>query len=95
MSAVASEEARDAKSSGTKRKASAEPAAAEAKAAAPAEEPGPQVESQADRFETVLEYEPSAKLPAAVVVVWCCALIGLGAYAVNFYFPDLALWGGK
>jgi hypothetical protein len=59
-----------------------------------AEAPGPQIESQQDRFETVLEYEPSAKMPVPVVLVWACALIGLGTYAVTFYFPDLTLWHG-
>jgi hypothetical protein len=58
------------------------------------EAPGPQVESRQDRFETVLEYEPSTKLPVPVVLVWACALIGLGTYAVAFYFPDLSLWHG-
>jgi hypothetical protein len=57
------------------------------------EQPGPQVESQEDRFETVLAYEPDAKLPTPVVLIWACAAIGLGAYALTFYFPDLALWG--
>jgi hypothetical protein len=77
--------------SGTK-KAPAPGGEPEAAAAAEPEAPGPQVESQEDRFETVLEYEPDAKLPAAVVLVWACALIGLGAYAMTLYFPDLALW---
>jgi len=72
-------------------KAEAKAPAAEAKA--PAEAPAPQVESQEDRFETVLTYEPDAKLPATVVLVWACALIGLGAYTVGLLLPDLALWG--
>jgi hypothetical protein len=59
------------------------------------EAPGAQVESQQDRFETVLEYEPSAKMPVPVVLVWACALIGLGTYAVSFYFPELSLWVGR
>ena len=57
------------------------------------QQPGPQIESEQDRFETLIEYEPSSKLPAPVVLVWLCALIGLGAYLVSFYLPDLALWG--
>jgi hypothetical protein len=70
--------------------------AAEAKAAAPAaaeEAPGPMVESQGDRFETLMEYDPKSKVPFAVVLVWACALIGLGTYTVTLYFPYLALWG--
>lgn len=62
--------------------------------AAPAEAPGPQVESEHDRFETLITYSPNAKLPVAVALIWVCALIGLGAYSARFYFPDLALWGG-
>ena len=57
------------------------------------EAPGPQIESQEDRVETVLEYEPHVKVPLAVALVWVCALIGLGAYTVVHLFPDLALWG--
>jgi hypothetical protein len=60
-----------------------------------AEAPGPQVESQHDRFETVLEYEPNAKMPVPVVLVWACAMIGLGTYAVSFYVPELSLWFGR
>jgi hypothetical protein len=89
MSAEASNVATETKSSGTKKKAAVEEPKA---AAAPAEAPGPQVESQHDRFETLIQYEPNAKLPAAVVLVWACALIGLGAYAVTLYFPELSLW---
>jgi len=91
---MSAEASRDLSKSGTKKKpAAGEGPAAEAKAA-PAEAPGAQVESQQDRFETLLEYTPNAKLPAAVVLVWVCALVGLGAYTVTWYFPDLALWGG-
>ncbi len=67
---------------------------AEAKAETKAEElPGPMIESQGDRFETLMEYDPKSKVPFAVVLVWACALIGLGTYTVTLYFPDLALWG--
>lgn len=92
MSAVASEGA----TSGKRKSAVAEgkAKAAEAAQAEPVEAPGPQIESQRDRFETVLEYEPDTKLPVPVVLVWICALIGLGAYCVTLYFPDLALWRG-
>jgi hypothetical protein len=92
MSAEASSELD--KGSGRKKKAPAPGGEPKVEARPEAETPGPQVESQEDRFETVLEYEPDAKLPAAVVLVWACALIGLGAYAMTFYFPDLSLWGG-
>jgi hypothetical protein len=61
--------------------------------AKPAQEPGPQVESDGDRFETLIEYEPSAKVPKTVMLVWLCAVVGLGAYLVNLYLPELALWG--
>jgi len=64
--------------------------------AAPApteEQPGPLVESQGDRFETLMEYDLKAKLPLPVALVWVCAIIGLGAYAVTLYFPELARWG--
>ena len=57
------------------------------------QEPGPQVESDQDRFETLIEYEPQSKLPAPVILVWLCALVGLGTYLVKLYVPDLALWG--
>jgi hypothetical protein len=68
--------------------------ASEAKSAKPPEQqPGPQIESDRDRFETLIEYQPDAKLPAPVILVWLCALIGLGMYVVTFYLPDLAAWG--
>ncbi len=67
--------------------------AKDAKDAAPKQEPGPQVESDQDRFETILQYEPSAKVPVPVMLVWMCALVGLGTYLVTLYLPDLALWG--
>ena len=62
-------------------------------AASDQEKPGAQVESQADRFETLIEYDPTSRVPIVVVVVWVCALIGLGTYAVTLLLPDLALWG--
>jgi hypothetical protein len=55
--------------------------------------PEPMVESETDRHETILVYDPSAKMPLAVILVWVCALIGLGTYTVTLLFPDLALWG--
>ena len=64
----------------------ADPAAADELSA-----PGPMTES--DHFETQLEYEPGAKLPILVVLVWVCALVGLGAYSMTYFVPDLALWG--
>ena len=61
--------------------------------ATPEEQPGAGVESQGDRFETLMEYDPTGRLPLPVVLVWICALIGLGTYAVTLYFPELARWG--
>lgn len=58
----------------------------------PEQQPGPMIESDDDRFETQLEYGKDAKLPIPVVLVWLCAVIGLGAYMVNLYVPELALW---
>jgi len=52
----------------------------------------PMVESTTDRHETLLVYDPSSKVPWAVVLVWVCALIGLGTYLVTLYLPDLAAW---
>ena len=52
----------------------------------------PMVESTTDRHETLLVYDPSSKVPIPVVLVWICALIGLGTYMVTLYLPDLALW---
>ncbi len=49
-------------------------------------------ESESDRHETQLEYDPSSKVPLAVVLVWICALVGLGTYLVTLYLPDLAAW---
>lgn len=60
--------------------------------AGPAEAP-PELESSTDRRETRLEYDPSAKVPLPVALVWICALVGLGAYAVTWFLPDLARWG--
>jgi hypothetical protein len=65
-------------------------------AAPPASAPerGEDLESmmESDTHETRLEYDPTGKLPMPVVLVWICALVGLGAYAVVLYLPDLALW---
>jgi hypothetical protein len=77
--------------SGAVNEAKGEAAAAAAPEAE--EQPGAQIESQGDRFETQLEYDPKGRLPLPVALVWVCAIVGLGAYAVTLYFPDLALWG--
>jgi hypothetical protein len=53
----------------------------------------PQVESQTDRHETLIEYDHTAKVPLPVALVWICALIGLGAYTIVWLLPELALWG--
>jgi hypothetical protein len=47
---------------------------------------------ESDAHETILPYDPTGKLPIPVVLVWLCALVGLGVYAVTLYLPDLALW---
>lgn len=52
----------------------------------------PMVESDTDRHETLLTYDPSSRLPVPVVLVWICAFLGLGAYMITLYLPDLALW---
>jgi hypothetical protein len=53
----------------------------------------PELESQTDRAETRLEYDPTSKVPIPVVMVWICALVGLGAYTVTWLLPDLQTWG--
>ncbi len=52
-----------------------------------------EIESQTDRHETRLEYDPTSRVPIPVVIVWICALIGLGAYTVIWLLPELSLWG--
>jgi len=52
----------------------------------------PMVESETDEHETLIEYNPTSKMPIPVVLVWVCALIGLGVYGVTLYLPDLTLW---
>jgi hypothetical protein len=52
----------------------------------------PMVESETDEHETLIEYNPTSKMPLAVILVWICALVGLGTYMVTLYLPDLALW---
>lgn len=52
----------------------------------------PMVESDTDRHETLLVYDPSGRLPIPVMLVWICAFIGLGAYMITLYLPELALW---
>ncbi len=66
----------------------------EALPAAPAEPSGhpTMVESDTDRHETHLVYDPSSRIPLPVILVWVCAVIGLGTYLVTLYLPDLALW---
>ena len=54
--------------------------------------PEPMVESETDQHETILQYDPTSKMPLPVVLVWICAFVGLGAYMVTLYLPDLALW---
>ena len=68
--------------------------AAQGDAAAIAELEGlpPMVESETDEHETRLLYDPSSRLPIPVVLVWICAVLGLGAYMITLYLPDLALW---
>ncbi len=55
--------------------------------------PGPSEEHASDRYETLMEYDPSAKVPIIIVLVWICAIIGFAAYLGTYLFPDLALWG--
>lgn len=78
----------------------AKPAAAVAAAAAQAEQksaeetpPEPSVEHNSDLYETRMEYDPTAKVPIIIVLVWVCAIVGFVAYCATYLFPDLALWG--
>lgn len=50
------------------------------------------VESPADTHETKMAYDPSSRVPWLVILVWVCALTGLGIYCASFYVPDLAAW---
>lgn len=52
----------------------------------------PMLESETDRHETKLEYDATSKVPIPVVLVWICALFGLGVYLITLYLPDLAAW---
>lgn len=63
--------------------------------AAPAEtEPGlpDLLESPEDTHETPMAYDPLARVPLLVILVWVCAFTCLAIYAVSFYYPDLAAW---
>jgi hypothetical protein len=78
----------------------AKPVAAIAAAAAKAEEkgteesaPGPSEEHNSDLYETRMEYDPTAKVPIIIVLVWICAIIGFAAYLGVYLFPELSLWG--
>lgn len=75
----------------------AKPAAAVAAAAAQKSAddgpPPPSVEHSSDRYETLMEYDPTAKVPIIIVLVWICAIVGFVAYCATYLFPDLALWG--
>jgi hypothetical protein len=62
-----------------------------APAAAPAEPR--EIEDAGDRSESLIEYDPTSKVPIVVALVWVCAVVGLGAYAIMWLFPELALWG--
>jgi hypothetical protein len=62
-----------------------------APAAAPAEVP--EIEDAGDRKESLIQYDPTSKVPIVVVLVWVCALVGLGAYTITWLLPELALWG--
>lgn len=59
----------------------------------PAEGSEPLLESDKDSHETLMTYGPSSRMPIPVIAVWVCALAGLFAYMLSFYYPDLALWG--
>ncbi|MFO0763013.1 MAG: hypothetical protein U0359_41640 [Byssovorax sp.] len=50
-------------------------------------------EHPSDRYETPMEYDPTAKVPVVIVLVWSCAIIGFISYMAVYLFPDLALWG--
>ncbi len=50
------------------------------------------VESNTDRHETLMAYDPSSRIPILVVLVWVCAFTSLGIYCASYYFPDLAAW---
>ena len=68
------------------------------KAAAPAAAvadgpPDAIVEHGSDLYETVMEYDPSSRVPIIVILIWVCAIVGFVAYMATYLFPDLALWG--
>jgi hypothetical protein len=77
----------------------AKPAAAVAAAAAATQRsaedtpPEPSVEHNSDLYETRMEYDPTAKVPIIIVLVWICAIVGFVAYCARYLFPELALWG--
>ena len=50
------------------------------------------VESPGDTHETRMAYDPSSRIPIAVILVWVCAFTCLGIYCASFYYPDLAAW---
>jgi hypothetical protein len=91
-----SDAASEAEPKGKKAKSQAAVAAAAAKAEEKKEElvpPGPSEEHASDLYETRMEYDPSAKVPIIVILIWICAIIGFVAYMAVYLFPDLALWG--
>jgi hypothetical protein len=52
---------------------------------------GLRMESEGHRSASLIAYAPDAKLSPAVILLWLCAFIGLGAYVVGLYLPTLAL----
>lgn len=52
----------------------------------------PQVESTCDSAETLMTYDPNAHVPIVVIAVWAFAMLGLGAYALIYFVPDLKQW---
>lgn len=59
---------------------------------APSEGAAPLVESSSDSAETLMTYDPNAHVPIVVIAVWACAMLGLGAYALVYFVPDLKQW---
>jgi hypothetical protein len=53
----------------------------------------PEIEDASDRKESIIAYDPTSRVPIVVVLVWVCALVGLGAYTITWLLPELALRG--
>jgi hypothetical protein len=54
-----------------------------------AEGQGLRIEAEADGFGPILQYGSDSKVFPAVLLVWLCAFVGLGAYLAGLFVPQL------